>query len=292
VRTSKSPRELYSLAKRYGCWDPESIPVSEDRPHWASLDPAEREQFIKVCALFYVGEASVSETLPWFFLSVLDPDRRMFLASQIYDEVKHAEFFNRYFEQAFNAANPAAYITPTYRRILVDDLKLRGEELGRALCNQDQDRVGLASVLFAAKYFGIIEGVLAVTGYDALEDLAAKTSCFPRLLEGIRLIRADEGRHIAHGMGFIRETICNNPEYVAPVRQLFVHEAAEVPLLNASASHPNGLPPDLHRLSALADQHYRKRLRDAGLNMMVLRPCLKNNRLLKADEVTKDDIDD
>jgi ribonucleotide reductase beta subunit family protein with ferritin-like domain len=39
TRITKSPRELYSIAKRLGSWDPESIPVAEDRPHWEALNP-------------------------------------------------------------------------------------------------------------------------------------------------------------------------------------------------------------------------------------------------------------
>lgn len=52
---------------------------------------------------------------------------------------------------------------------------------------------------------------------------------FQRLLEGVRLIRADEGRHITHGMDYIREMIGRNPEYAEPVRQLFMQEAAKIP---------------------------------------------------------------
>lgn len=265
VRTTKSPRELYSMAKRLGTWDPESIPVAEDRPHWASLNPDEREQLTKVCALFYEGEVSVSDTLAWFLLSVPEPDRRMFLASQVYEEVKHAEFFERYFQEACGKVNTAAYLNPLYRGVLLDELRERGEGLGRALTNGKNGELGLARVLFATQYFGVIEGMMALTGYDFFEDLLAKKNMFPRLLEGIRLIRADEGRHITHGMDYIREMISEHPEHATPVRELFMREAARIPARTEFVFTPNGLGLDPQRLMSISYQHHQQRLREAGL---------------------------
>jgi ribonucleoside-diphosphate reductase beta chain len=266
TRTNKSPRELYSMAKRLGCWDPETIAVAEDGPHWQSLNSDEREQLTKVCALFYEGEVSVSDTLAWFLLSVSDSDRRMFLASQIYEEVKHAEFFERYFLETSGKVDTSAYLNPLYRGVLLDELKQRGEQLGLVLCNGKHDELGLARALFATQYFGVIEGIMAVTGYDFFEDLLAKTNMFPRLLEGIRLIRADEGRHIVHGMDYIREMIHQHPEYAAPVRELFMKEAAKIPARTEFVFTPNGLGLDPQRLMAISYQHHQQRLREAGLD--------------------------
>jgi hypothetical protein len=166
TRTTKSARELYSMAKRFGSWDPESIPVAEDRAHWETLNPEQREQLTKVCALFYEGEISVSDTLAWFLLAVPETDRRMFLTSQIYEEVKHAEFFELYFQEACGKVDTASYLNPLYRGVLLDELKQRGEDLGRALTNGNNGDLGLARALFATQYFGVIEGMMAVTGYD------------------------------------------------------------------------------------------------------------------------------
>lgn len=265
TRSTKSPRELYSMAKRLGAWDPESIPVAEDRAHWQELNPDEREQLTKVCALFYEGEVSVSDTLAWFLLAVPEPDRRMFLASQIYEEAKHAEFFERYFQEACGKVDTASYLNPLYRGVLLDELKQRGEDLGRAVTNGKNGHLGLARALFATQYFGVIEGMMAVTGYDFFDDLLAKTGRFTRLLEGIRLIRADEGRHITHGMEYLREMITEHPEYAGPVRDLFEREAARIPARTAFVFNPNGLGLDPERLMAISYQHHQQRMREAGL---------------------------
>src|SRR5205823_5468343 len=110
-----------------------------------------------------------------------------------------------------------------------DELKQRGEAIGRAVTGSQNGNLGLQLALFAAHYFGIIEGTMATTGYEFFEDLLATTGMFPRLLEGIRLVRADEGRHITHGMDYLREMLEQHPEYAAPVRELFLSEAAKIP---------------------------------------------------------------
>ena len=265
TRTAKSPRELYSIAKHRGMWDPEQIPVAEDRAHWELLNPEQREQLTKVCSLFYEGEVSVSDTLAWFMLAVPDADRRMFLSSQIFEEVKHAEFFELYFQKVCGKVDTSAYVSPLYRGVLLDELKQRGEDMGRALTSGKNEDLGLALALFAAHYMGIIEGVMAITGYEFFDDLLTKTGMFPRLLEGIRLIRADEGRHITHGMDYLREMITAHPEYAGPVRELFLREAARIPLRTEFVFTPNALGLDRDRIQALSYGLHQQRMREAGI---------------------------
>src|SRR5438309_6353393 len=100
AHTTKSPRQLYTIAKTLGVWDPAKIDLTEDKAHWQMLNPEQREQLIKTCALFYEGEVSVSDTLAWFMLAMPDLDRRMFLSTQIFEEVKHAEFFEATFRKS------------------------------------------------------------------------------------------------------------------------------------------------------------------------------------------------
>lgn len=265
ARTTKSPRELYTIAKHRGTWDPAQIPVAEDRVHWDALNAEQREQLVKVCSLFYEGEVSVADTLAWFMLAVPELDRRMFLSSQIYEEVKHAEFFELYFLNVCGKVDTTAYLSPMYRGVLLDELKHRGEEMGRTLIAGDHKELDRQLTMFAAHYMGIIEGVMAVTGYEFFDDLLTKTGMFPRLLEGIRLIRADEGRHITHGMDYLREKINQNPEYAQPVRELFLREAANIPHRTDFVFTPNALGLDRERIQALSYELHQQRMREAGL---------------------------
>ena len=266
TRTSKSPRELYSIAKHLGAWNPEEIPVVEDRADWEKLNAGQREQLTKVCALFYEGEVSVSDTLAWFMVAMPDADRRMFLSTQVFEEVKHAEFFELYFRQVCGKVDTAAYLVPEYRGVLVDDLRKRGESMGRAITSGDQKELDRSLTMFAAHYMGIIEGTMAVTGYDFFDDLLAKTGMFPRLHEGLRLIRADEGRHIVHGMDYLREMLAAHPEFAPPVREMFMHQAATIPVRTEFVFTPNAFGLDRERMLEIGYEHIEQRLREAGLN--------------------------
>ncbi len=267
---AKSPLELYRIAKKQGMWDPEDIPVAEDRTHWDKLTPGQREQLVKICALFYEGEVSVSDTLAWWLVAVPEVERRIFLAAQVFEEVKHAEFFALYFRKVFGQVDTASYLAPDYRRVLIDELRQRGQAIGRALLaaqgaqgNRELER---ALVLGFAHYMGVIEGMMAVTGYDYFDEMLGARRIFPRLLEGIRLIRADEGRHITMGMDYLREKLSAQPEYVEAVRRLFSEESLKIPSRTDFVFQPNAFELDRDRMMAIAYGHLEQRSREIGLN--------------------------
>ncbi len=265
----KSPRALYRIAKRQGVWDPERIPVAEDRDFWEKLTAGEREQLVKICSLFYEGEVSVSDTLAWWLIAMPDADRRTFLASQLFEEVKHAEFFALYFREVFGAVDTSSYLVPEYRRVLVDELRERGQAIGRALLDGKGSGGGEKSeralVLGMAHYMGVIEGMMAVTGYDYFDEMLGTRQIFPRLLEGIRLIRADEGRHITMGMDYLRERLREHPEYAVLVRELFVQEGLKIPARTDFVFEPNAFGLDRERMMAIAYKHHQDRSREVGL---------------------------
>ncbi len=265
ARTPKSPRELYRIAKQQGVWDPEAIPVAEDRRHWQQLTPGEREQLVKICALFYEGEVSVSDTLAWLLAAMPDPARRMFLATQIFEEVKHAEFFELYLREVTGGVDTASYLVPEYRGVLLDELRERGLALGRSQAAGDARQVERDTVLFMTHYMGVVEGLMAVSGYDYFEEMLGARGILPRLLEGIRLIRADEGRHLTHGMDYIREKVAERPEYADAVRQLFLEEGMKIPGRTDFIFQPNGFGLDRERLTTLAYQHLQQRQQEAGV---------------------------
>ena len=265
TRMTKSPRELYAIAKNLGTWDPAQISLQQDRQQWETLNAEQKQQLIKVCALFYEGEVSVSDTLAWFMLAMPDQDRRMFLSTQVFEEVKHAEFFERYFAEVCGKVDTSAYLVPEYRGVLLDELRHRGEAMGRAMISGNQQELGLALTLFAAHYMGVVAGELAVTGYEYFDELLGKTGLFPGLHEAIRLIRADEGRHIVHGMDYLREMIATHPEYADAVRELFLKESLQVPGRTEFIFTPNPFDMDRDRLMQLAYTHIEQRMREAGL---------------------------
>lgn len=261
----KGPRDLYRIAKRAGVWDPEAIPLAEDRPCWDALEPDRREQLLKLVSLFYEGETSVADTLAWWLVGVPDPDRRAFLSSQVFEEVKHAEFFALCFRDIFGRVDTASYLGRDYRGVLVEELRDRGKAIGRAILAGDERARERAVVLGVAHYMSVIEGMMAVTGYDYFDEMLATRGIFPRLLEGVRLIRADEGRHIAHGMEYLRERLGARPDLAGAVRDLLGREGAKVTARTDFIFEPNAFDLDRDRMLAIARRHIDQRMREMGL---------------------------
>lgn len=265
VHAPKSPWALYRIAKRTGTWNPENILLTQDRAHYQSLTPGMREQFTKVCALFYEGEVSVADTLAWFLVGFTEPDRRAFLSTQIFEEVKHAEFFRRYFKEVLDNADTSHYLVPEYRGVLLDELDSRGRAIGAAALAGDPAGLERAMVLGVAHYMGIVEGLLAVSGYDYFDEMLSTRGLFPGLQEAIRQIRIDEGRHIVHGMDYLRQRIAGNPDYAAIIQQLFVEEGMKIPPRTDFAFNPNEFGLDQQRQQEIAYEHLAQRSCEIGL---------------------------
>ncbi|MBZ5565328.1 MAG: ribonucleotide-diphosphate reductase subunit beta [Acidobacteriia bacterium] len=266
----RSARELYRIAKQHGMWDPERIPLREDRADWEQLNAEQREQLVKICSLFYEGEVSVGDTLAWWLLAVPDADRRAFLGAQLFEEVKHVEFFALYFREVFGNIDTTTYLSNDYRTALVDELRERGMAIGRAVLEasgpEGARKVEQELVRGVAHYMGVIEGVMAVTGYDYFDEMVGARGTFKRLLEGIRLIRADEGRHIIAGMDYLHEKVIEHPEYADSIREVFFKASMRVPGHTDFVFQPNAFGLDRNRMMAIAYQHLEQRSREIGLS--------------------------
>jgi ribonucleoside-diphosphate reductase beta chain len=261
----KTPRELYQIAKHLGTWDPANMSLEQDKADFNTLNSGEKEQLTKICALFYEGEVSVADTLAWFMLAVPDQDRRMFLSTHVFEEVKHAEFFERYFKEVLGEMDTASYVVPESKNMLINGLQERGEAMGRALIDRNQEELDRALTLFAAHYMGIVEGVMAQTAYDYVGEMLATVKMFPRLQEAIRLIRSDEGRHIIHGMDYLRKQIAEHPEHKAPVKELFLDNIKSMTLWTQWVFVPNPFGLNQERMMTLGYNLHRQRMRDIGL---------------------------
>ncbi len=86
-----------------------------------------------------------------------------------------------------------------------------------------------------------------------------------RLLEGIRLIRADEGRHVAAGMDYLRERIAARPELKEPVDQLFFVHIQQIPARMDFTFQTNAFGLDRERMTAIGHENITQRMREAGV---------------------------
>ena len=219
---------LHTTARRLA-WDPAAVDLGRDREDWARIrrdHAAERaaEQLFHLCALFHQGEESVAHTLPPFASAVaragLGVDLELHLATQLYEEARHFEFFARYFAEVLevDGAASAAVMPGAPQAVLVDGLDAVSERLRR---EDDPARLGDLLVEGVTYYMGVIEAMLARTGYEGAQAALATRGWLPGLQEGFRLIRRDEGRHVAFGARCVRDLVAAEPRRAAIVHATF-----------------------------------------------------------------------
>ncbi|WP_246984412.1 ribonucleoside-diphosphate reductase [Halorientalis marina] len=207
----------------YRHWDPYEIEgLAGDKERFLDEEPskAEFEEFRTAVSRFGAGEEAVTEDLMPLALVLEDINDQMFISSQIYEEAKHTQFFDRYWrevidpvaeELGYEKTNPTAqrYFNDHYvalfdkteaamERLLTEDTP---ENRARAYCH----------------YHLTVESVLAQTGYYGFtsafspggSDEVAKREWpdMDGIVNGITKIRSDEGRHVGFGMHKVRTLV-------------------------------------------------------------------------------------
>jgi ribonucleoside-diphosphate reductase beta chain len=214
----------------YRHWDPYGdIPeelLEQDKENLLAQDgeAASEERFDALrgsIALFGAGEEAVTEDLMPLALVLDDINDQMFLSSQIYEEAKHTQFFDRYWRTVINpVAEERGYEVkmPTNQQFFSDgyiELFDRTEEAMHRLLDDDTPTNRAKAY---CHYHLVVESVLAQTGYYGLTsrfdegqsdvyDDDMETPHLPGLVEGITKIRSDEGRHVGFGMNKVRHLI-------------------------------------------------------------------------------------
>lgn len=263
---------LYHKAKQLH-WDPRAVDLSQDRAQWQRIrreHEAERfpEQILRLTSLFYEGEESVTRTLAPFCSAVsragLGIDKEMFLTTQLYEEAKHFEFFARYFAEVFeeDGAITRQFITPAPQAVLIADLEEVTERLRR---EDDPDALVATFAEAVTHYMGVVEAMLARTGYVGAHDALATRGWLPGLQEGYRLIKRDEGRHVAFGMRCIAELTAARPALRDVVAATFERHLPNVLATVGEFAYPQPLV-DIDKLGAYALAQYQRFAAAAGLD--------------------------
>jgi ribonucleoside-diphosphate reductase beta chain len=146
--------------------------------------------------------------------------------------------------------------------VLVADLAAVSERLRR-----EDDPVALPARLVEAvtHYMGIVEAMLARTGYEGAHAALAARGWMPGLQEGFRLIRRDEGRHVAFGIRFVRDAVTRDPALAAVVEATFArHLPAVLATVQTFAAYEHPLV-DVDALTAFALGAYQQFMAAAGL---------------------------
>jgi ribonucleoside-diphosphate reductase beta chain len=204
--TLMTPQQLYELWERQS-WQSHTIDMAQDRLDWESMDPAVRLQMSWNLASFFIGEERVTTQFSGLVMAYESQGEEAFLTTQQVDEARHAQHFNRFYEQVMRIdgtfedrlARARENLTPAFVE-LFDGVLV---DWGQRLVENPRDIE--AKVDFVTLYHMIIEGTLALTGQWFLTDYMERKGILPGWVEGFKLISQDEHRHVAYGTWFLRE---------------------------------------------------------------------------------------
>jgi ribonucleoside-diphosphate reductase beta chain len=268
------PQQLYELWERQN-WKSHTIDFTKDKLDWAAMDDEVRRNLSWNLSSFFIGEERVTTQFCGLVMSYESQSEEAFLLTQQVDEARHAQHFNRFYEQvlgldgtfedrlaqARNDLN-AAFIE-MFDGVLVD--------WGQRLIENPGDIE--AKVDFVTLYHMIIEGTLALTGQWFLTDYMERHDILPGWVEGFRLISQDEHRHVAYGTWFLREK-AKDPA----LKERMIGRLAELLPLATGVLVPTGADPSdftmldytMQETNTFAFNALGRRLKVIGIDMASL----------------------
>jgi ribonucleoside-diphosphate reductase beta chain len=206
------PLELYRLWERQS-WVSHQISLDQDRKDWQSLGDEERDATLWGLSAFFVGEERVTNQFSGLVMAAETKHEEAFLLTQQVDEARHAQHFNRLYEEVFEYDGDFEDRLERARGDLNDDyIKLFDGHLvdaHRALL--DDPTSVEAKVDFIIVYHMVIEGTLALTGQRFQTERYETRGILPGHLEAFRKIAQDEHRHVAYGTWFLQQKV-RDPE--------------------------------------------------------------------------------
>jgi len=218
-RKSRGVRYYRNAVERH--WDPAAIDLETDRG--ALIEYFQHGEYREELpdllrqnvARFGAGEQAVTEDLAPLTIALDDIDDQLFLTTQLYEEAKHTDFFDRYWREVINAVEDeiglehSSPTDPTWFNDAYDELFERNERAMYALLD---DPTPETFAVAYCHYHLTIEGILAQTGYYGMQQSFSEEThpdlpSLPGLCEGFTHIRQDEGRHVGFGMAKLKELV-------------------------------------------------------------------------------------
>ena len=260
----------------YNHWDPyedvsrELLDTDRERSIDAEGDEADFFETMQYLALFGAGEEAVTEDLAPLSVALDDVDDQMFVASQLYEEAKHTQFFDRYWREVIYPvaeANGYEKVPPTDQRFFPDgyvELFDRTEDAMERLLIDDTPENRVRAY---CHYHLVVESVLAQTGYYGIttvmgpeaEDTISPPNMdpphLPGLVKGINFIRSDEGRHVGFGMQKVQDHIADDAVDEAIVQEILQQL---MPLVAETVSVGDGLVDPAPLVSYASDKLTRR----------------------------------
>jgi hypothetical protein len=215
-------RDLYGKAKR-SQWNPDDVldysvdvdlgkPMMPDMFHplygsdlFDRLTPGERDQLNAEMASwtlsqFLHGEQGALLAAAQLVTSVPDLDSKLYGSTQVVDEARHVDVYNRYLHQKIGFSYPVNPHLKTLLDLILKDSRWDMKFLGMQIMVE-----GLALAAFA---------------------LMRQNSYEPLLRDITRYVMGDEARHVAFGVLSLRDHYAGRSEAERREREDFVYEAS------------------------------------------------------------------
>ena len=217
-------RQLYELWERQQ-WRTQDIDFTQDKKDWWSFPEEERFQRMYGLSSFFIGEQKVAEELGPMMRAAPTEEMRIFLCTQIADEARHVQMFNRFYEEVGvlesttlqeRLVETSEHLNPKFHVLFDELLKSRVDKLAR-------DPGDLETLVEAITlYHMIIEGMLALTGQHFIITYNEENNVLPGFVEGFNNIARDEHRHVAFGARFLREMAQEDERYREAIQRMLV----------------------------------------------------------------------
>ena len=217
-----TPRQLYELWERQN-WISHEIDFTQDRRDWEAMPDAEREEASWGLANFFVGEERVATQFSGLVMAYEDQHEEAFLTTQQVDEARHAQHFNRLYENVLQYDGSFEDRLARCREQLNEHyIALFDEHLVNA--NQalvDNPRDIEAKIDFVVIYHMVIEGTLALTGQYFQTGWMERKGILPGHHFGFQKISQDEHRHVAYGTWFLQQK-AGDPAHAQRIQEVLM----------------------------------------------------------------------
>ena len=273
---ARQAAHLYEKAKR-GQWIPEDVlpwdsPVDLTKPMgpeqllplygseiWERMTPAERvecngETSAWTLSQFLHGEQGALLAAAQLVDSVQDLDSKLYGGTQVVDEARHVDVYNRYLHEKIGFSYPVNVHLKTLLDMILKDSRWDMKFLGMQI---------------------MVEG-LALAAFGMIRQNTEE----PLLRELTAYVMGDEARHVAFGVLSLRDYYKDQPESVRREREDFVYEAARLMrdrFLFQEVWEKMGLP--MERCMEIA-QHSQGQIMFRQLLFAKIVPALKKMDLL------------
>ena len=275
--TLMDPQQLYELWERQN-WVSHTIDLGQDVVDWAGMSEDDKGHLAWNLSSFFIGEERVTTQFGGLVAAYEDQSEEAFLCTQQVDEARHAQHFNRFFEQVIGLDGSFEERLDWARQHLNEPFEyLFDQELVRA--NQrliDDPKDIEAKVEFITTYMMVIEGTLALTGQYFITDYFEKLGKLPGFLEGFRRISQDEHRHVAYGTWYLQQK-CRDPH----LKQVCQAKLLELIPVAAGVLVPKGQDPESYSILGYTNEETNdfaftaltRRLKVIGINLGATEPA-------------------